>query len=329
MRKSTGYLIREGLKNVWANRLMSLASIGVLVACMTIIGLAILVTTNLNKGMNDLQNENVVMAYFNDKNSVLYPIDGSEIPKDKNISEDKYLVHNEEEAKAVCEKIKALSFVSKVEYISADAALENYKNNYVDGDSAYLVYLEGDENPMSMCAKITFNSLENFDNYKEQIKTIEGVNVVVGASDVAKTVNNISDAVAVAGLFIIVILMIIALVIVSNTIRVTMYNRKLEISIMKAVGATDSFIRLPFLIEGIVLGILSALLSLGITYGVYALAGDKIKQALGGTGLIAFRNMLPRLTLIYVLLGILAGIIGSFIILSKYLKKEGSEFSAL
>ena len=123
--------------------------------------------------------------------------------------------------------------------------------------------------------------------------------------------------------------MIIALVIVSNTIRVTMYNRKLEISIMKAVGATDSFIRLPFLIEGIVLGLISAVLSLGITYGVYALAGDKIKQALGGTGLIAFRIMLPRLALIYVLLGILAGIIGSFIILSKYLKKEGSEFSAL
>ena len=329
MRKSTGYLFREGLKNVWANRLMSIASIGVLVACMTIIGLAILVTTNLNKGMNDLQNENVVMAYFNDKNSVLYPIDGSELPKDKNISEDKYLVHNEEEAKAVCEKIQALSFVKSVEYISADAALENYKNNYVDGDSAYLVYLEGDENPMSMCAKVTFNSLDNFDAYKEQIKAVEGVNIVVGASDVAKTVNNISDAIAVAGLFIIVILMIIALVIVSNTIRVTMYNRKLEISIMKAVGATDSFIRLPFLIEGIVLGLISAVLSLGITYGVYALAGDKIKQALGGTGLIAFRIMLPRLALIYVLLGILAGIIGSFIILSKYLKKEGSEFSAL
>ncbi|MBQ0110796.1 MAG: ABC transporter permease [Oscillospiraceae bacterium] len=329
MRKSTGYLIKEGFKNVWANRLMSIASIGVLVACMTIIGLAILVTSNLNKGMNDLQNENVVMAYFNDKNSVLYPIDGSELPKDKNISEDKYLVHNEDEAKAVCEKIKALSFVNKVEYISAEQALENYKNNYVDGDSAYLVYLEGDENPMSMCAKVTFNSLENFDSYKEQIKAVEGVNVVVGASDVAKTVYNISDAIAVAGLFIVIILMIIALVIVSNTIRVTMYNRKLEISIMKAVGATDSFIRLPFLIEGIVLGLISAVLSLGITYGVYALAGDKIKQALGGSNLIAFRTMLPQLALLFVLIGILAGVIGSFIILGKYLKKEGSEFSAL
>ena len=124
-------------------------------------------------------------------------------------------------------------------------------------------------------------------------------------------------------------LMLISLVIVCNTIRVTMYNRKLEISIMKAVGATDWFIRWPFLIEGIILGVVSAIISLAFTFGIYTLAGDKIKETMQSGELIPFSQMALPLFGIFVGIGVLAGVIGSIIILNKYLKKEGSEFRAL
>ncbi len=329
MNKSFSYLTKEGFKNIWANRLMSFASIGVLVACMVIIGIAIILASNFNIAMNSLEKENVVMVYMEDKNSVLYPIDGSSVPTDKNIPDSAYSVHNEEEALAICDKIKALSNVESVEYISAEQALENYKENFVDNDAKYLMYFEGDENPMPMGAKVTLVSLDNFDATIKSIEAVEGVNLVVSSSDIAQRIVNIRNAVEIAGFWVIAILMIISLVIVSNTIRVTMYNRKLEISIMKAIGATDWFIRWPFLIEGMMLGIISAVISIGVTYAIYSLAGEKIKAALETSSLMPFRSIVLTLVLVFLGIGILAGIIGSVIILSKYLKKEGSEFRAI
>ncbi len=329
MRKSFGYLTREGLKNIWANRLMSIASIGVLVACMAIIGVALLLASNFNLAMNSLEKENVVMAYLNDKNSVLYPIDGQDAPTNKNIPDSAYKVHNEEEAKAVCDKISKINNIENVEYISAEKALEDYKQNFVDGDAKYLIYFEGEENPMPMGAKITLSSLENFEATVKEIGAVEGVNTVVSANDIANKIVSIRKAVELAGFWIIAILMIISLVIVCNTIRVTMYNRKLEISIMKAVGATDWFVRWPFLIEGVVLGVVSAFISIVFTYGIYSIAGEKIKQALETSALVPFRELFLSILGVFLAIGIFAGVVGSLIILNKYLKKEGSEFRAL
>jgi cell division transport system permease protein len=108
-----------------------------------------------------------------------------------------------------------------------------------------------------------------------------------------------------------------------------MYNRKLEISIMKAVGATDWFVRWPFLVEGVALGVVSAFVSLILTYGIYSFAGQPIKDALGIKNLVPFREEILNITLIFLGIGLFAGVVGSLIILNKYLKKEGSEFRAL
>jgi cell division protein FtsX len=108
---------------------MSIASVGVLVACMAIIGVAILLTSNLNTAMSSLEKENVVMAYLEDKNSVLFPIDGSDIIEEDKIKDEDYFVHNEDEAKAVCAEIEKLEYVEKVEFISAEQALNDYKEN--------------------------------------------------------------------------------------------------------------------------------------------------------------------------------------------------------
>ncbi len=131
-----------------------------------------------------------------------------------------------------------------------------------------------------------------------------------------------------AGFWIIAILIVISLVIVSNTIRVTMYNRKLEISIMKAVGATDAFIRIPFVIEGMLIGLVSAIVSEVLIFFFYRVATEKISVMLGQV--VAFDILMAlKLIGVFVAIGVFAGVIGSMVIIGKYLKHEGSEFTAI
>ena len=354
--QSIKYLTREGFRNVWVNRLMSIASIGVLVACMVLIGFAILITENVNVYMNNLEQQNVVMVYFNDKNSVIYQ-DASQISTtsntssgetsstssktsstsskddDKNetpdIPDDAYLIHNEEEAKAVCAEIEKLDNVKKpVEFISSEQALENAKGTALqDMAGAFEILDEEGGNPMSHGARVTLISMEKFDETVESIKKVTGVHSVVSHGDLAKTIADIKSGISMICFWIIGILGIIALVIVSNTIRVTMYNRKLEISIMKAVGATDAFVRLPFVIEGVVLGLFSAILSEAILYFCYRVAAEAMGTSF--TLSVPFSSKALLLFGIFAAIGVLAGALGSAIMISKYLKKEGSEFKAL
>ena len=265
--QSVKYLTNEGFKNVWVNRLMSVASVGVLVACMTLIGMAVLLTKNVDKSMSSLEQQNVIMAYFNDKNSVLYgdaaaigtssTASNASQAANSSVPDTAYRIHNEQEAQAVCDAIQKLPNVASVEYISSEKALENAKSTVLEDQAgAFEIFEEEGGNPMSAGCRITLTSMEQFDQTIAAIKNTEGVSNVVSHGDLAKKLSALKSGIAMVCFWIIGILGIISLVIVSNTIRVTMYNRKLEISIMKAVGATDSFIRLPFIIEGMVLGLI-------------------------------------------------------------------------
>lgn len=324
---SVRYLVREGCRNVWANRLMTIASIGVLIACMVLMGLAVLISFNVDKALGTLEQQNVVMVYFNDKNSVVYA-DKDPIPLEEVTDED-YLIHNEEEAKAVCKEIEKIDNIASVEYISKDAALENVKGTMLDGKQQYFEFLDEEGgNPLSDGAKVTLASMEDFRETVDKISKVKGVDAIQSQSDLADTINAIKQGVLVAGVWIIAILLIISLVIVSNTIRVTMYNRKLQISIMKAVGATDAFVRIPFIVEGILIGIISAIFSEGLVFVCYRIATETI-SATFGTAVVPFGDAAWLLLGIFAFIGIFTGIFGSVVMISKYLRKEGSEFSAI
>ena len=391
--RSIRYLTGEGIKNLWANRLMTIASVGVLVACMVIIGLAMLLTMNINEVMSNLEKENVVMAYFNDKNSVLY---GSESDKkdntaseestssdavssdeedetssgslsdksssnknssdknssDKNSSDktssdassntaseneadngdipyDSYLIHNDEEALELCKKLEEIDNVAKVEFISSDDGLKELREDHFEGQEELFTFFDSYGNPLQCGARITLNDMSKFDETLEDIKNTPGVSQTQSFADLAKKINAMKNGVAIAGSWIIVVILIISLVIVSNTIRVTMYTRKLEIGIMKAVGATNSFIRLPFVIEGMSIGVISAALSMGIIYFCYRIVGDTIAESLGAVSVIKFGEAFLPLLGVSLGIGIISGLIGSLIMISKYLRKEGSEFTAI
>ncbi len=347
---SIKYLVKEGFKGTWANRLMSLASVGVLVACMVVIGLAILISENVTMAIGNLEKQNVVMVYMKDYNWALYSdalqddaestesettsetsddTDSQESEEDENgIKETDYIIHNDEEAQALCDQIKALSNVESVDYISSEAGLESVKEDMLEGQENYFSFLDDQYgNPLSGAAKVTMKEMALFDETVEQISNLEGVDVIQSHGDLAEKIDAIKQGIYVAGFWIISILIIISLVIVSNTIRVTMYNRKLEISIMKAVGATDAFVRIPFVIEGIIIGLISALISEGLIYFCYRVATEKISLMLGSV--VAFGDVVFDLLLVFVCIGVFAGAFGSAIMIGKYLKREGSEFTAI
>ncbi len=318
------YLVKEGIKNTWTNRLMTIASVGVLVACMVIIGLAVMISENINMAMGNLEQQNVVMAYMKDRPWALY-LENSD---GKTPNEAEYVIKDQEDIDNLIGKIKGLDNVEKVEFVSSEEGLKQTTEDMLEGQEQFFNFLnEEDGNPMPSAAKVTMKDMEKFDKTVEKIENLEGVAVVRSNSDLAGKLSAIENGIAVAGIWIIAILMIISLVIVSNTIRVTMYTRKLEISIMKAVGATDTFVRLPFVVEGMVIGIVSALFAEGILYCCYRIATETIVKTFGGV--IPFDDMWLALLILFLGIGIISGVIGSLIMISKYLRKEGSEFAAI
>ena len=359
---SVKYLVGEGVKNTWVNRLMSLASVGVLVACMVIIGLAILSSENVNKAVGNLEQQNVVMAYMKDYSWALYgdkdvssdtssaassatatssgtassaasssENTSSEEKADENgIKQSDYVVHGEEEAKALCDEIAKLDNVASVTYVSPEEGLESVKKSMLEGQESYFSFLdEKNGNPMSGAAKIQMKDMSRFDETVEQVKKFDGISDIQSQSDLAEKITAIKKGIGIAGFWIIAILMVIALVIVSNTIRVTMYNRKLEISIMKAVGATDSFVRIPFVVEGMLIGVVSALIAEGLLYFCYRVATETIIGTLGTSDIVHYSDVAGWLLLVFIGIGIFAGVLGSVIMISKYLRHEGSEFAAI
>ena len=359
---SVKYLVGEGVKNTWVNRLMSLASVGVLVACMVIIGLAILISENVNKAVGNLEQQNVVMAYMKDYSWALYgdkdvssdtssnsslaaassdsttssatsgteSASGDEKADENGVKQSDYIVHSEEEAKALCDEIAKLDNVASVTYVSPEEGLESVKKSMLEGQESYFSFLdEKNGNPMSGAAKIQMKDMSRFDETVEQVKKFDGISDIQSQSDLAEKITAIKKGIGIAGFWIIAILMVIALVIVSNTIRVTMYNRKLEISIMKAVGATDSFVRIPFVVEGMLIGVVSALIAEGLLYFCYRVATETIIGTLGTSDIVHYSDVAGWLLLVFIGIGIFAGVLGSVIMISKYLRHEGSEFAAI
>lgn len=328
---SVKYLIKEGFKGAWANRLMSLASVGVLVACMVVIGLAILISENVNMAIGRLEKQNVVQVYLKDYAWAYLWGEKPETEEEKDdngIADSYYLVHNEEEALAVRDEILKLPNVSDATYVSREEGLAQMTDKMEDQYKESFSFLEDErENPISMAIDVTMKDMSKFDQTVKELESMDAIFNVRTYDGLAEKIDAMKQGIYVAGFWIIVILVIISLVIVSNTIRVTMYNRKLEISIMKAVGATDAFVRIPFVVEGLVIGLISALISEGLIYFCYRVATEKISAILGSV--VAFSDVALYLLLVFMVIGVFAGTFGSVIMIGKYLKREGSEFAAI
>ena len=295
---SLKYLTHEGFRNVWVNRLMSLASVTVLMACLIIMGAGIMIYFNINNVVDKVQSQNVVMVYVADDAS-------------------------EDETTQIGTSLKGISNVESCEFVPKEVAFQEQIQS-MGGDAALF---EGfDEIPLPDAYKVTVKDLSQFENTVSQIKQI---NKVRENSDLASKLLSLRHAVSIVSVGLVIMLFLVALFIISNTIRITMFSRKLEISIMKAVGATNWFIRWPFMIEGMILGTISGIVSLGVLWGLYAVAEKVFAQTLSliGFSLVPFSGYWWQILLVFVAIGLFTGGFGSLVSMAKYLKEQGSVVS--
>ena len=298
---SLKYLTHEGFRNVWVNRLMSLASVTVLMACLIIMGAGIMIYFNINNVVDKVQSQNVVMVNGADDAS-------------------------EDETTKIGTSLKGISNVESCEFVPKEVAFQEQIQS-MGGDAALF---EGfDEIPLPDAYKVTVKDLSQFENTVSQIKQINKVDSVRENSDLASKLLSLRHAVSIVSVGLVIMLFLVALFIISNTIRITMFSRKLEISIMKAVGATNWFIRWPFMIEGMILGTISGIVSLGVLWGLYAVAEKVFAQTLSliGFSLVPFSGYWWQILLVFVAIGLFTGGFGSLVSMAKYLKEQGSVVS--
>ncbi len=298
---SLKYLTHEGFRNVWVNRLMSLASVTVLMACLIIMGAGIMIFFNINTLLDSVQSQNVVMVYVADDAS-------------------------EDETAQIGSSLNNIGNIESCEFVPKEEAFQKQIES-MGGDSALF---EGfDESPLPDAYKVTVKDLSQFENTVSQIKQIDKVDSVRENSDLASKLLSLRHAVSIVSIGLVVMLFLVAVFIIANTIRITMFSRKLEISIMKAVGATNWFIRWPFMIEGMILGTISGIVSLGVLWGLYALAEKAFSQTLSllGFKLVPFTEYWWQILLVFVAIGLFTGGFGSLVSMGKYLKEQGSVVS--
>ena len=220
------------------------------------------------------------------------------------------------------EQIKQINGVDKdnVEFLSREDGFDQYLERY--GDKAYLLEPYEDVIPDSYI--VNFTDLTLAKEVENQINELENVKNITSANETMEKLVSITNGIRIVTALILAGLVIGAIFIISNTIKLTVYARRKEISIMKYVGATNSFIRWPFIVEGIIIGILSACISILIIGGTYKivaanLLGSAVIQNLGIT-LVTFGDMFNMLIIVYLILGIGIGVLGSSISMRKYLE---------
>ena len=289
------YLLKEGLKNIWNNRLMSIASIGVLFFSLILIGGAILFSLNISSALKAVEQQNSVTVYLDSEISEL-------------------------ESVQIGNKIKNLDNIESCEFYSKEAAIERYEE--VLGE--LFEGMQGDDNPLPNAFHVSMTDLSKYDQTVKSIQNIDGVDTVSDRRESAEKLTTLNKLVTITGFWVVLILGLVSLFIISNTIRITMYSRRLEISIMKSVGATDGFIRIPFLVEGISIGLISSVLAASFLSLLYELIIKAVHQIVPFTA-IPFTDVAFAIIIIFIAIGLFFGTVGGFISIRKYLKKGGGD----
>ena len=285
------YLVKEGFRSLRQNVFMSLASILVLVSCLLITGCAYLVYENVEHAFDWAYQQNVVVAYAEENAT-------------------------EEQLSAIQQSIEKLDNVAEVEFVSKDALLDRYKDEFGD----ILDDLKQD-NPLPDAFVVRFKDLTYFDKTVDTIEAIPHVDIVDYDEALSATLVKVRNVVLTVGIWVIALLLIVSLFIIANTIKLTVYSRRLEIYIMRSVGATQWFVRFPFMVEGVLLGGAAGALSYGLLFGVYEIVRNNF--TFGSTlELIPFTAVWWQLLVGFLVGGILTGMLGSTVSIGRYLKEH-------
>ena len=294
------YSFKQGLKNLYKNRMFTLASIGTIVACLFLFGLLVSVGLNFQYMMRNAEEKVGITVFFNEGVS-------------------------QEQINQIGAQIDTIDGVTEKTFISAEEAWKNFSKE-VFGDEEAVMEGFGEDNPLKDSAsfEVYVNDISKQQEVVKEIQAIDGVRKVEHSEGTAKGLTNLNMLAAYASGAIIVILLGVAVFLISNTITIGIAVRKEEIAIMKLIGATDFFVRAPFVIEGLVIGIIGSVIPIGILYIVY----DKVIEFLIGryqfiANLLTFlptKEVLMVIAPASLIIGIGIGLLGSYITLFRHLR---------
>lgn len=294
------YLTKTGLRNMTRNRLMSVASIGVLTVCLIITGLAALFTLNMGSMMQYLQGQNETVVFL-----------------ERDLTE--------EGLAEVDSQLRSISGVSEVIYMTKEDALSMMRESLEDYADLFDAF-EGEENPFAASYRIMLEDVSQLPDLLPQLESIPGVLQVRAPVPLAQTFVSVHHAIAILCLLLVAVLGFVSIVVISNTIRLTVFARRKEINIMKYVGATNGFIRLPFFIEGVTVGLIAGLLASGLVLGSYQVALVYAVDLPGFWGQLISGILIPieklwwQLMVGFLGFGAVIGSLGTGFSIRKYLK---------
>ena len=287
-----GYLMKEGIRGIFLHGFMSFAAICVTVACLLIVGSFSILTYNVNIMVEDLNKTNEILAY----------VDGE---------------MSDAEARSIGTKINTLDNVLQANFVSREEALADFIKDH-DYDPSFNGLEATDLRHRFVIVLEDNRLMEETDN---AIKNVPGIVKTTAAYEMAEGFSTIQDVLHIVSLGVIAVLLVVSLLIISNTVKLAMYDRKNEIAIMKMVGATNGFIRLPFIVEGFTLGMLGAALAFGLEWVMYDAMIDRIAAAdsLQLFKFVPFNTLLIPMIITFAAAGMFVGIVGSWTSIRKFM----------
>ena len=287
-----GYLLKEGVRGIFLHGFMSFAAVCVTVACLVILGSFSILAYNLDIMVEDLNQTSEILVYV-----------------DSSLSD--------AEAKSIGTKINMLDNVLKATFVSREEAQEDFIADH-EGDSAFSGVQAEDLRHRFVVSLEDNSRMQETDT---QLKNIPGVAKTNAAYELAEGFATIQDVLHIVSFAVIVVLLVVSLLIISNTVKLAMYDRKDEIAIMKMVGATNGFIRLPFVVEGFSLGMMGAVLAFGIEWVMYDTLITRVNaaDALQLFSFVPFQELLIPMVATFAAAGMFVGIVGSWSSIRRFL----------
>ncbi len=293
-----GYLIGEGFGNVFKNKKSTGASLMIMCATMIIFGVFLILGENINHFVQEVEDAQGIQVFATREATP-------------------------EQVQKLGEEINKINGVNTTTYVSKETALNQMKEKFSEHEE-FLEGYEGENNIFSDSYIVTLTDLNLLDQVEKEIRNLENVKEITSSNETVTTLIDLANGIKIVTGVILILLIIISIFIIANTIKLTVHARRKEISIMKYVGATNGFIRWPFIVEGMIIGIIASAISIVLVAVAYNFIAEQMVNSqfmkMVGVSLVGFSDMFSSIIFTYMLLGIGIGAIGSIISMRKYLK---------
>ncbi|MGN1135383.1 MAG: permease-like cell division protein FtsX [Oscillospiraceae bacterium] len=293
------YLFRQGVRNIWTNRIMSVASFCILMVSLLLVGFASLFIVNVNSIIGGIENKNEVIIYLDDDIS-------------------------QEKIDSMKNELRAIENISDVVFYSKDEAFAQMKSEMADSEE--LFQYVGEESPLPDSYRVKVENIEKMSSTLMAINSLDGIYSVKAPNDFVNVLTELKRFISLISVTVLAALVIVSLVMISNASRASVEMRKREIEIMKYVGATNAFVKTPFFVEGMVIGILAGAVSAVITLAGYSkvmemiMSQQSLWSAIGSGGFTPTSSVAVKIVIGYIAAGAVISAVGTVMSTKKYVK---------